>query len=79
MQQLTNIQEIKSAVNQYGEIVVIKNKKNNVIIMSMDEYRNSVFDNETVEKLLKSENDIENGKTRNATEVVKELRKKYGF
>lgn len=44
--------------------------------MSMEEYRNNIFDNETVKKLLKSEEDIEKGKTRKATEVIKELRAK---
>lgn len=40
--------------------------------------RNNIFDNETVDKLLKSEEDIENGRTRKATEVIKELRERYG-
>ena len=37
------------------------------------------IDNETVKKLLKSEEDIEKGRTRKATEVIKELREKYEF
>jgi len=60
-------------------MVISKDSKNKVIIMSMEEYRNSIFDNETVEKLLKSEEDIEKGRTRKATEVIKELKTKYGF
>ena len=79
MQQLTNLKEIETAVDQYGEIVISKNSKNNVIVMSMEEYRNNIFDNETVNKLLKSEEDIEKGRTRKATEVIKGLRAKYGF
>ena len=79
MQQLTNLKELETAVNQYGEIVVSKNSKNDVVVMSMEEYRNNIFDNETVKKLLKSEEDIEKGRTRKATEVIKELRAKYGF
>ena len=47
--------------------------------MSMEEYKNKMFDNETIEKLLQSEKDIEEGKTRKANEVIKELREKYGF
>ena len=39
----------------------------------------SFFDEETVERLLKSEEDIENGRTRNALEVIKEFEEKYGF
>lgn len=44
-----------------------------------DEYSKDIFDKETVKKLLKSEEDIEQGKTKNAANVVKELREKYGF
>lgn len=79
MQQVKSLQEIETMINQNGEMVIGKNSKNNVIIMSMEEYRNNIFDNETVKKLLKSEEDIEKGRTRKATEVIKELRAKYGF
>ena len=79
MQQVTSLQEIETFINQNGEMVIGKNSKNNVIIMSMEEYRNNIFDNETVTKLLKSEEDIEKSRTRKATEVIKELRAKYGF
>ena len=76
MQQITNLQEIKTVINHNGEMVI---DKNNVIVMNMEEYKNNIFDNETVKKLLKSEDDIEKDKTREATEVIKELRLKYGF
>lgn len=79
MQQVTSLKEIETVINQNGEMVIGKNNKNNVIVMSMEEYRNNIFDNETVKKLLKSEEDIEKGRTRKATEVIKELRAKYGF
>ncbi len=79
MQQVTSLQEIETVINQNGEMVIGKNNKNNVIVMSMEEYRNNIFDNESVKKLLKSEEDIEKGRTRKATEVIKELKTKYGF
>jgi PHD/YefM family antitoxin component YafN of YafNO toxin-antitoxin module len=79
MQQVTSIQEIETAINQNGEMVIGKNNKNNVIVMSMEEYRDKMFDKENVRKLLKSEEDIEKGRTRKATEVIKEFRAKYGF
>lgn len=79
MQQVTSLQQIEKFINQNGEMVIGKNNKNNVVIMSMEEYRNNIFDTETVKKLLKSEEDIEKGRTRKATEVIKELREKYGF
>lgn len=79
MQQVTSLQQIETFINQNGEMVIGKNSKNNVVVMSMEEYRNNIFDDETVKKLLKSEEDIEKGRTRKATEVIKELRAKYGF
>ena len=44
MQQVTSIREIEMAIKKNGEMVIGKNKKNNVIVMSMDEYKNSIFD-----------------------------------
>ena len=79
MQHVTSLQQIETFINQNGEMVIGKNSKNNIVVMSMEEYRNNIFDNETVKKLLKSEEDIEKGRTRKATEVIKELRAKYGF
>lgn len=66
LQQLTSLQDI--VIN-----------KDNVKVVMKEEYKNYIFDNETVKKLQKSEEDIENGKTRKAVDVVKELRLKYGF
>ena len=64
MQQVTSLKEIETFINQNGEMIIGKNSKNNVIIMSMEEYRNNILNNETIKKLLKSEKDIENGRTR---------------
>ncbi len=79
MQQVTSLQQIETFINQNGEMIIGKNNKNNIVLMSMEEYKNNIFDNETVKKLLKSEEDIEKGRTRKAAEVIKELRTKYGF
>lgn len=77
MQQVNSIREIETAINKNGEMVIGKNNKNNVIVMSMEEYKNNIFDEETVNCLLKSEEDIEKGRTRKATEVIKEFEEKY--
>lgn len=79
MQQVTSIEEIETAINKNGEMVVCKNDKNKVVVMSIDEYKNNIFDEETIKALSKSEDDINNGRTRKATEVIKELEEKYGF
>lgn len=79
MQQLTNLQNIKTAVNQYGEVVVSKNSKNNVVVMSMEEYKKKLLDEEIERKILKSEEDYKNGKVRKAEDVFKEWELKYGI
>ena len=79
MQKKVGLKEIETYINENGEIVIDKNNKNNETLMNMEEYRNNIFDKETVRKLLKSEEDIEKGRTRKASEVIKELREKYRF
>ncbi len=39
MQQVTSLQQIETFINQNGEMVIGKNSKNNVVVMSMEEYR----------------------------------------
>ena len=79
MQQLTNLKEIETAVNQYGEIVIKKNNKNNVVVMSMEEYKKKMLDEEIERKILKSEDDYNNGRIRKAEDVFKEWKLKYGI
>ena len=79
MQELTNLEEIETAVNQYGEIVVSKNNKNNVVVMSMEEYKEKILDKEIERKILKSEEDYNNGRIRKAKDVFKEWKLKYGI
>lgn len=79
MQELTNLEEIETAVNQYGEIVVSKNNKNNVVVMSMEEYKEKMLDKEIERKILKSEEDYNNGRIRKAKDVFKERKLKYGI
>lgn len=79
MQQLRNLQELEIAVNLNGKVIVTKNSKNNVVYMSIEEYRKNLEDEELEQKLLKAEEQIEQGKTVKATEVFEELEEKYGF
>ena len=74
-----NIQEVETAMNKYGDIVLTKNEKNNVIVLSVEQYKEKLLDEEIEKKLLKAEKQIEEGKTVKAAEVFKELEEKYGF
>ena len=77
--QAINMQEVETAMNKYGDIVLTKNEKNNVIVLSVEQYKEKLLDEEIEKKLLKAEKQIEEGKTVKAAEVFKELEVKYGF
>ena len=79
MQTLTDLKEIESAVNQYGEILIKKNSKNDMVLMSLDEYNKEMIDEEIQRKILQSEDDYNNGRVRDAEEVFKEWEEKYGI
>jgi hypothetical protein len=66
---MEQMQDIKTTNNINKKILVMRAKKSEDIF----------FDKETVNKLLKSEEDIEKGRTKKASEVLEELREKYGF
>lgn len=79
MQNITNIQELERAISLNGEMVVTKNSKNNVVLLSIEEYKKKLQDEEIEKKLLNAEKQIDEGKTVKATEVFRELEEKYGF
>ena len=78
MREVTNIQDLKTAINQNGEMVITMNK-NNVVIMKMEEYREKLLKEDIEEHLLKAEDDIRNGRVRDAREVFKEWKEKHGI
>lgn len=77
--QAINIQEVETAINKYGDVVLTKNSKDNIVVLSVEQYKNKLLNEEIERKLLKAEKQIEEGKTVKATEVFKELEEKYGF
>ena len=76
---VTTIKDLETAINLNGEMVVTKNSKNNVIIMSMEEYKKNLMKEKIERNLLKAEEDIENGRVRDAEDVFKEWNAKYGI
>ena len=78
MQQI-NLKEIETAVNRYGKVVLIKNDKNNLVVMSMEEYNKNILREEIIKALKKSEQEIENGEGVESDEAFKKLRQKYGY
>ena len=78
MMQVKNIQDLKTAVNQNGEMVISMNN-NDIVIMKMEEYKEKILKKDIEEHLLKSEEDIENGRVKDAREVFNEWKGKYGI
>ncbi len=78
MIQVTNMQDLKTAVNKNGEMVITINN-NNIVIMKMEEYREKILKKDIEEHLLKAEDDIRNGKVKDAREIFKEWKKDYGI
>lgn len=78
MQQITNIQDLRTAVNKNGEMVITLSN-DNIIMMKMEEYRKKLMKEEIEKHLLKAEDDIEKGRVRDARDVFKEWKEKYGI
>ena len=79
MQQAINVQELEVAMNKYGDVVVTKNAKDNVIVMSVEQYNKELMRSDIVKKLKKSEEEIERGEGIESDLAFKELRAKYGY
>lgn len=80
MQQLKDVQSvIEAALNKYGDIVLSKNERNNVFVMSIEEYRKKLLDEEIDRKIMESEEDYNNGRVKDAEDVFKEWEEQYGI
>ncbi len=78
MMQVKNIQDLKKAINKNGEMVITMSN-NDIVIMKMEEYREKLLEKDIEQHLLRAEDDIKNGRVRNAREVFKEWKEKYGI
>lgn len=79
MRQVTSMKEIETALDENEEIIVSKENGNNLVIMSIEEYKKKIIDEEIIDHLLKAEDDIENGRVKDAKEVFKAWKEKYGI
>lgn len=77
--QAINIQEVETAINKYGDVVLTKNSKNNIVALSVEQYKEKLLNEKIEQKLLIAEKQIKEGKTVKAKDVFKELEEKYGF
>ena len=79
MLQVNNMQDLKTVVTKNGEMVITTNKENEIVIMNMEEYKEKMLKEDIEEHLVRAEDDIKNGRVRNARDVFKEWKLKYGI
>lgn len=83
MERVITVTEVENTLIECDDIdepiVVKRNNKSDVVILSMKEYKEKLLELEVIEHLRKSEKDIEEGRTIPADEVFEELRKEYGY
>lgn len=83
MQKEITVKEIVDTLEQYTNIeepiIVKRDNKDDVVILSMEEYRKKIFLAELDKKLDEAEDDIKNNRVHKARNVFKELREQYGY
>ena len=77
------VKEVKETLNNYDVIkepIIVKRKdKEDVIIISMREYRDKILDQKIISKLKEAEKEIEEDEGIEAELVFKELNEKYDY
>jgi len=77
------VEEIEETINSYTNIeepIIVKRKdKEDLVIISMEEYKKKIYFSELDKKLEEAEDDIENNRVYSAKEVLQEMREKYGY
>lgn len=83
MQKIISVKDVENVLEQYTNIeepiIVKRDNKEDVIIMSIKEFKKRLFIEELERRLDEAEDDIENGRVHNAEDVFKELREQYGY
>lgn len=83
MQREITVKEFENEVNSVDEInepiIVKRDNKKDLIVISLEQYKKELFMAELASRLEKSKKEIEQGKVHNARTVFKELRAKYGY
>ena len=83
MQREITIKEVETTLNEYEDIdepiVIKRNNKKDVIIISIDEYQKRLYLSELSSKVAKGEDDLKNNRVKDARLVFRRLREKYGY
>jgi len=74
---VSNMQEIEDFLDENDELVIRKNNQNDMIIMSMEEYKEKLLKEKIEKSLAESEEDIKNGRVKDAAVVFEEWKVRY--
>ena len=77
---LKNTAEISTLVNaENGPVYITKNGYGDMVIMSLDYFEQAIKKQYILSELAKSEEDIREGRVRDAFDSLADLRKKHGL
>ncbi|MBR2786624.1 MAG: hypothetical protein IKD76_03925 [Clostridia bacterium] len=83
MQREITVNEFANEVNSLDEInepiIVKRNNKQDLVVISLEQYRKQLFLTKLSSKIEKSKQEVAQGKVHSARTVFKELRAKYGY
>lgn len=83
MQREITINELKNEVDFLDEvnepIIVKRENKQDLVVISLEQYKKQIFLEKLSSKLEKSKKEVEQGKVHSARTIFKEMRTKYGY
>lgn len=82
MQKEMSVKELETTLEIMDDIknpIIVKRKnKSDVVIISIEDYKNKILESDIIENLKQSEKDIKEGNVESADLMLAELDEKYG-
>lgn len=79
MKEISNFQDLETAITQNDKMIIQRNSDSNIIVMSMNEYNNKIMKKDIIKKLKQSEKEIERGEGIDSDEFFEKLKAKFGY
>lgn len=82
MQKEMSVKELETTLEVMDDIknpIIVKRKnKSDIVIISIEDYKNKILESDIIENLKQSEKDIKEGNVESADLMLAELDEKYG-
>ena len=83
MQREISVNDLKNEVDSFEEvnepIIVKRENKQDLVVISLEQYKKQIFLEKLSGKLEKSRKEVEQGKVHSARTIFKEMKTKYGY